>query len=77
MPDKDGMLEADDFAKFAATFHMIREDVENDIKGADGKPLTGPLVAELFANQGAAIFAIAGILEKMCQELANPEHWDD
>ena len=47
---------------------MIADDMKNDAKNFDGKPLTGRTVAEYFGNQGAAIAAIADIVRSILEE---------
>ena len=43
----------------------IQQDMANDAINFDGKPFTGRTVAEYFGNQGAAIAAVARVVEKM------------
>ncbi len=43
----------------------IASDMENDAKEFDGKPFNGKIVAEYFGNQGAAIAALANIIEAL------------
>ncbi len=44
---------------------MIAEDMKNDAKDLDGQPFNGRTVAEYFGRQGAAIAALAQIIETM------------
>ena len=46
---------------------LIAEDVENDAKNFDGRPLNGRTVAEYFGNQGAAIQALTNILKEVIE----------
>lgn len=51
------------------TLKMIRNDCEDDTEQLEGKPLTGPLIAEEFGLVRAMIFALASILiEQMGEE---------
>lgn len=43
----------------------IASDMENDATAFDGKPLTGRTVAEYFGNHGAAIAALANVIEAL------------
>ena len=44
---------------------MIAKDMEDDAKNFDGRPFDGRTVAEYFGHQGAAITALANILQSM------------
>ena len=44
---------------------MIAKDMEDDAKNFDGRPFDGRTVAEYFGHQGAAIAALANILQSM------------
>lgn len=46
----------------------IAEDMKNDATNFDGKPFNGRTVAEYFGNQGAAIAALAKIVESLLPE---------
>ena len=48
---------------------MIAEDMKNDAKNFDGRPFDGRTVAEYFGNQGAAISALANIVESILEQL--------
>ena len=50
----------------------IAADMEADAKAFDGKPFNGRTVAEYFGNQGAAIAALAKILDNLLEEV--PSH---
>jgi hypothetical protein len=43
---------------------MIKQDMKNDAKNFDGQPFNGKTVATYFGNQGAAIAALANILQQ-------------
>ena len=43
----------------------IASDMEADAKNFDGKPFNGKTVATYFGNQGAAISALAKIIETL------------
>jgi len=43
----------------------IADDMKNDAKNFDGKPFDGRTVAEYFGNQGAAIAALANIIQSI------------
>ena len=47
---------------------MISIDMKNDAKNFDGRPFTGKTVAEYFGNQGAAISALANIIQLILTE---------
>ena len=47
---------------------MIADDMKNDAKEFDGKPFNGRTVAEYFGNQGAAIAALARVVQSMLKE---------
>ncbi len=46
----------------------IAEDMKADATKFDGQPFTGRTVAEYFGNQGAAIAALARIVETLVDE---------
>lgn len=52
----------------------IAADMENDATAFDGKPFNGRTVAEYFGNHGAAIAALAKIVEGLCKDAAMPEN---
>lgn len=54
--------------KMIGVLKLVQEDVENDAKNFDGKPFNGRTVAEYFGNHGAAIQAIAKILQAILKE---------
>ncbi len=41
--------------------------MEADATAFDGKPLNGKIVAEYFGNQGAAIAALANVLDRLLE----------
>ena len=47
---------------------MVAEDMKNDAKMFDGKPFNGKTVATYFGNQGAAIAALARIIQTIIKE---------
>ena len=47
---------------------MIAEDMENDARKFDGQPFNGKTVAKYFGNQGAAIAALADIMQTIIEE---------
>jgi len=47
---------------------MIAKDMENDAEELDGKPFNGKVVAGAFGKQGAAIAALANIMEATLKE---------
>ncbi|MCP4651095.1 MAG: hypothetical protein GY853_13590 [PVC group bacterium] len=47
---------------------MIAVDMKNDAKKFDGRPFNGKTVAEYFGNQGAAISALAKIIESILND---------
>jgi hypothetical protein len=47
---------------------MIADDMKDDAKNFDGKPFNGKTVAEYFGNQGAAIAALANIIQSVLEE---------
>ena len=51
----------------------IANDAEQDVKDFDGKPLTGKVVAQYFACQGAQITALANILKSILEEQKKDE----
>lgn len=51
---------------------MISKDMENDAKDFDGKPFDGKTVAKYFANQGAAIAALANIMKSIVEPVVIP-----
>ncbi len=51
--------------KARETLQMIAEDMAADAKAFDGRPFNGRTVAEYFGNQGAAIAALARIIEQV------------
>ena len=50
---------------------MIAKDMEDDAKNFDGQPFTGKAVAEYFGYQGAAIAALANIIQSILKEKSN------
>jgi len=46
----------------------IKADMEADAKNFDGQPFIGRTVAQYFGNQGAAIAALATILDEVIRE---------
>lgn len=48
----------------------IDEDMRNDASAFDGKPFNGRTVAEYFGNQGAAIAALARIVESIVGDIS-------
>lgn len=44
---------------------MIADDMKNDAKNFDGQPFNGKTVARYFGNQGAAIAALANIMQSI------------
>lgn len=42
---------------------MVVKDMKDDVARFDGQPFNGKTVAEYFGNQGAAIAALAKVLE--------------
>lgn len=61
-----------DEKRIIETLEMIIQDVADDAKNFDGKPLTGSTVAEYFGNQGAAITALANILISLVETRLTP-----
>jgi len=53
---------------------MIGEDMRNDAKNFDGKPFNGRTVAEYFGCQGAAIEALANIMQLILEETKDKNH---
>ena len=51
---------------------MIADDMKNDAKNFDGQPFTGKTVGEYFGNQGAAIAALANIMQSIFVGAINP-----
>lgn len=49
----------------AKVCRLIVDDMANDAKNFEGQPFTGKTVAAYFGNQGAAIAALANIVEKI------------
>ncbi len=49
---------------------MIATDMKNDARDFDGRPFDGRTVATYFGNQGAAITALARIMESVVEQLA-------
>lgn len=47
---------------------MIAADMESDAASFDGKLFNGETVAEYFGNQGAAIAALANIVQSILEE---------
>jgi hypothetical protein len=43
---------------------LIKQDMADDAKNFDGQPFNGKTVATYFGNQGAAIAALANILQQ-------------
>ena len=54
----------DDLQSTRRVLRDIVQDMKDDADAFDGKPFNGRTVAEYFGNQGAAIAALAKILEK-------------
>ena len=50
--------------KAVKVLNMIQEDMANDASAFDGQPFNGKTVATYFGNQGAAIAALAKIIEE-------------
>ena len=50
---------------------MIVKDMKDDAKNFDGQPFTGKTVAEYFGYQGAAIAALANIIQSILEEKSN------
>jgi len=48
---------------------MIAADMENDARNFDGCPFNGKTVAQYFGNQGAAIAALAIIVESILDQI--------
>lgn len=46
---------------------LIADDMEKDAKKFDGRPFNGKTVAEYFGNQGAAIAALANVVQSMLE----------
>ena len=55
-------------AKKISICKMVAEDMKNDAAKFDGRPFNGKTVAEYFGNQGAAISALAKIIESILEE---------
>jgi hypothetical protein len=55
-------------AKMRSVCREVRQDMANDARDFDGKPFDGRTVAEYFGNQGAAIAALANILDEVLAE---------
>ena len=47
---------------------MIAEDAKKDVEYYDGQPFTGRNVAQYFGKQGAAIAALAKIMETILSD---------
>jgi len=47
----------------------VQRDVEKDIKEVENKPFSAEVVSKLFGYQGAAIVAVAAILENLIIEI--------
>lgn len=47
---------------------MIAADMKNDAANFDGLPFNGKTVAEYFGNQGAAIAALANIVQLILEQ---------
>jgi len=47
---------------------MIAADMKNDAAKFDGRPFNGKTVAEYFGNQGAAIAALANIIQSILKK---------
>jgi len=55
------------------TLEKIAKDMKNDAKNFDGRPFNGKVVAEYFGNHGAAIAALANIIQVTLIELNRKE----
>ena len=52
---------------------IISKDLMDDAKNFDGQPFNGKVVAEYFGNHGAAIAALANIIQVTLIELNRKE----
>ena len=52
-------------ASMRRTLNTIADDMRDDAERFDGMPFNGRTVAEYFGNQGAAIAALANIIEEI------------
>lgn len=48
---------------------QVSADVENDAKHFDGQPFNGKTMATYMGNHGAAINALANVLERVVKEI--------
>lgn len=55
-------------ARALSVLQVVQDDMESDVRKADGKPLTGEVVATLHAQLAAAITTVARILQLSLQE---------
>lgn len=61
-------IEIMDYNQKIKILKMIADDMKNDAKNFDGRPFNGKTVAEYFGNQGAAIAALAHIIESILEK---------
>lgn len=60
-----------DWQTMQKALRTIAADMQADATAFDGKPFNGRTVAEYFGNQGAAIAALATILEGLIRETSD------
>ena len=60
--------------KWSEILKLISDDMEQDAKKFDGKPFDGETVGEYFGNHGAAIAALANIVDSLISELNKKEN---
>jgi len=63
--------------KIRRVLKEIAEDMEHDASAFDGKPFNGRTVAEYFGNQGAAIAALAHIVDDIIGNISGDVHHVD
>ena len=65
-----------DKTKMSEVLKMIAQDMKDDASNFDGRPFNGKTVAEYFGNQGAAIAALANIVNSLIESHAATDEAD-
>lgn len=68
------MVNQEHLTKIRRVLKDIAKDMENDASDFDGKPFNGRTVAEYFGNHGAAIAALAHIVDDIVEHLDGEVH---
>jgi len=57
-------------SRIHATVEVLKADVENDVREADGRPFNGATVADLHGKLSAAINALAGMIDMLAETIS-------